>query len=411
MKIAYLVSLYPAASHTFIRHEIDSMLRLGLDLAVFSVRRPKQVELVDERAREESRTVRSLVPLVPWDAAAALWWVLFTRPIKAAQLLASVLAKSASLRSRLKWLAYFGEGVILARLIRRSGADHLHCHFGNAGSNPAMVAARLADVPLSITFHGIDLDEPERFLHAEKLKQCAFAVCISDYGRSKLVANVSAGDAGKIVVIRCGHALPEQSAIPPPPRQNHIVCVARLSPEKGHGILIEALASLRDKGVPFICTLVGAGPLEAELRSRIASLGLSDRIRMVGAKPPDEVMGFVRQADLCVLASYGEGIPIALLEAFGYRRPVVATSVGGIPELVHHNENGLLVEPGDPQALADSIQLILNDRERAETMGHNGFETVAHAHDPSQSAILLRDCFLRAHELTAAVAELPILPV
>ncbi|HEY5794154.1 MAG TPA: glycosyltransferase family 4 protein [Bosea sp. (in: a-proteobacteria)] len=386
MKVAYVVSRYPSPSHTFIEREIRALERLGIEILRFSVRRPQRHEIVDETAREEYGKTRWLVPPAPFQFAAAVLWACLTRPLVLCSTFTDAVSKAKGLHSKFKWIVYWAEAILLSYWVCRSGAAHLHCHFGNAGSNTTMIAATLALLPFSITFHGIDLDEPEVFRHAAKLRRCAFAVCISDFGRRVLVKNVDPADAGKIHVVRCGYALPDEHGIAPLPGRNHIVCVARLSPEKGHDVLIAALLILKQRGFPFSCTLVGGGPLDREIREQIEQAGLSGAVTMVGIRAPREVRAHIAQADLAVLASHGEGIPIALMEAFAQKRPVAATTVGGIPELVIDGVNGRLVEPGSAPALADAIQSILSDYREAERMGEAGSRDVGQLHDPDASA-------------------------
>jgi colanic acid/amylovoran biosynthesis glycosyltransferase len=385
MKIAYLVSLYPAPSHTFIERELRALEASGIEILRFSVRRPKSGDIVDETARSEGSKVRWLVPAPIGPLLAALAWNVFTHPVRLFSTLKYSLSKANGLRNKLRWLAYWVEGILLAYWMTLGGAEHLHCHFGNSGSNTAMIAAQLAGLPFSITFHGIDLDEPELFRHGDKLQHCAFAVCISDNGRQILLRNGPGVDASKVHTIRCGYALPVEQMISPLPGNNHIVCVARLSPEKGHGILLDALQILHERHLPFSCTLVGGGPLGSQIKDRIEGTVLKGLVTVVGTRSPAEVREFIAQADVAVLASFGEGIPIVLMEAFAQKRPVVATNVGGIPELLSDWVNGRLVAPGDPIGFADAVESILRDHRAAEEMGQAGWDVVTAKHDPRKS--------------------------
>lgn len=402
MRVAYLVSYYPSPSHTFIEREIRALERTGIEILRFSVRRPPRHHIVDETAREECDKTRYLVPPAPLQLMAAVLWACLTRPVLLCSTFMDAVSKARGLRSKLKWCAYWAEAILLAYWMSRSGATHLHCHFGNAGSNTAMIAAKLAALPFSITFHGIDLDDPEVFRHSDKLSQCAFAVCISEFGRRHLVRNVGSAEAGKIHVVRCGYALPEQYMIAPLPGSNHIVCVARLAPEKGHDVLIAALLLLKQRGFPFSCTLVGGGPLDREIRRQINQSGLDGVVMMVGIRAPREVRAHIAQADLAVLASYGEGIPIALMEAFAQKRPVAATTVGGIPELVMDGVNGRLVEPGSAPAFADAIQSILSDYRMAERMGEAGSRDVGQLHDPDTNIQQMHRLFMQSRSRSAS---------
>jgi glycosyltransferase involved in cell wall biosynthesis len=399
MKVAYLASLYPAPSHTFIEREVLSLEATGIEILRFSVRRPKADDVVDETARAESRKTRWLVPPPIGSVLKALAWAALTRPVPTVTELADAISKASGLRSKLKWLAYWGEAVLLAYWMSKAGAEHLHCHFGNAGSNTAMIAAKLARLPFSVTFHGIDLDEPEQFRHADKLHDCAFAVCISDHGKQVLMRSCQAGDAAKVHLVRCGYAVSAEQVIPPLPGRNQLVCVARLAPEKGHSVLLDALQILKYRGLSFSCTLVGGGPLEKEIRQRIASTILKDVVIVAGTRSGAEVREFIAQADVAVLASFGEGIPIALMEAFAQKRPVVATRVGGIPELLEDRVNGRLVAPGDAVGFADAVESVLSDYPAAQKMGQAGWDTVTAKHDPKttteQMHRLLAECIQR----------------
>ncbi|MCR4524325.1 glycosyltransferase family 4 protein [Bosea sp. 47.2.35] len=395
-RVAYLSSLYPAPSHTFIEREIRALESTGIEIIRFSIRKPKFEEIIAETAREELRQTRWLVPPAPGAFIKSVIWAAATRPRRLVSTLREALSGVRSARDRLKWVAYWAEAILLAYWAKRAGASHLHCHFGNSGSNTAMIAAKLAQLPFSITFHGIDLDEPDRFRHSAKLRDCAFAVCISDFGRQILLAHNGDRDASKVHVVRCGFEPIAPEAVIALPARNHIVCVARLSPEKGHDTLLAALGILKRRGVAFTCTLVGGGPLEEEIRKQIKDAELASVIEMAGIRTPAEVQAHIADADLAVLASYGEGIPIALMEAFAQKRPVIATRVGGIPELVKDGINGRLVTPGDEVELAAAIEAVLSDQAAAARMGESGWRTVGEQHDLKASTLEMRKLFTHA---------------
>ncbi len=391
--IAYLVSLYPALSHTFIEREVYELTVLGLDVLPFSVRKPDPEKVPGEFGRQELKRVRWLVPASFFSLCTAALWALFTRPVRTARTFRKAVFPAEGVREKLKWTAYFGEAVLLARQLSRSKARQLHCHFGNAGSNVAWLAGDLARLPVSYSFHGIDLDEPVRFRHAEKVRDSAFCVCISEHGRKVLLASAGREAASKIHVVRCGYTPPPEDELKPPPGRNRIVCVARLSEEKGHKVLLEALDMLKHHGVAFECELLGDGPLRGEIAAMIEARGLTEQVVLAGAVSPDEVAHRLDDADVSVLASYGEGIPLALIEAFAHERPVVATRVGGIGELVTDGENGRLVPAGDAEALAEALAGVLADAGRARLMGFAGRLRMLSLHDPVKAAETLKNLF------------------
>lgn len=373
MRIAYLASLYPAQSHTFIQREIAGLRKLGFHIDTYSIRRASGVDVQGVEGQADLAATRWLLPPPPVALLAALGWAATTRPLLAPRVLIEAAGRAGlGLRGRLLWCAYFVEALVLAHWMARDKVEHLHCHFGNAGSNTAYLASKLSGVPLSITFHGIDLDEPEKYRHAEKLAHARFAVCISKFGRSRLMFATPPALWSKVHIVHCGLDAPDEAAITRAPGEGHVLCVARLSVEKGHPILLDALVLLRTRGIPFQCTLVGDGPLRDELKARVKAMGLDDAVKFAGAQPPAKVAEFNQQSDVLVLASFGEGIPVVLMEAMAHARPVVATYVGGIPELVHDGVNGRLVPAGSATDLADAIAEILMDPERAREMGEAG---------------------------------------
>jgi glycosyltransferase involved in cell wall biosynthesis len=141
-------------------------------------------------------------------------------------------------------------------------------------------------------------------------------------------------------------------------------------------VLLEALSMLKACGVEFCCTLVGDGPLRSESEAQTRELGLDERVHFAGALAPAAVVEEYNRADVCVLASLGEGIPLTLTEALAFGRPVVATSVGGVPELVEPGVTGYLVPPNSPSELADALKRVLEQPELARKMGERGREKV-----------------------------------
>ncbi len=160
------------------------------------------------------------------------------------------------------------------------------------------------------------------------------------------------------------------------PRDAPVLCaVGRLVTAKSHWVLVDAMALLPDPK-PY-CVVVGEGRLRPQLESRIARLGLAARVLLLGHREPSEVLGIVRGADVFVMPSSSEGTPIALLEAAALGRPIVATRVGGIPEMISDGDHARLVPPDDPAALAGAIREVLVDPLRSALMGRRAQRHVA----------------------------------
>jgi glycosyltransferase involved in cell wall biosynthesis len=152
------------------------------------------------------------------------------------------------------------------------------------------------------------------------------------------------------------------------------VCAAKLEEHKGHAVLVEALHLLKGRGLDFIVVLAGDGSLRAELERRVAAAGLDDRVRFAGQV---EVLGpLLMAADACLLPSLSDELPLSLLEALARGRPVVASQVGGVPEVIEDGVSGRLVPPGDAVALAAVLQDFHARRDSAAHLGSAGAERV-----------------------------------
>lgn len=149
-------------------------------------------------------------------------------------------------------------------------------------------------------------------------------------------------------------------------KTNRVVTVARLSPEKGLPFLIEAIKIVRHSIADAELFLVGGGALEAPLKAHTTELGLQDIVHFLGAKPNLEAMTEVAQSAVFILPSLGEGLGIVLLEAQALGVPVIGTNVGGIPDVIEHEQSGLLVPPSDSKALAEAITRVLSNHAFAE---------------------------------------------
>ncbi len=154
-----------------------------------------------------------------------------------------------------------------------------------------------------------------------------------------------------------------------------LVTVGNLSAKKDHRLLLTAFAEVGHRRSDAILVIIGGGPLAEELRRYADELGLDDRVRFLGQR--SDVPSLLPAFDVFVLSSRHEGLPLAMLEAMASGLPVVVTEVGGVPEVVSHDENGLMVPPGDPIALAAAIESVLDDRSRSARLAAMGRVTAS----------------------------------
>jgi glycosyltransferase involved in cell wall biosynthesis len=262
-------------------------------------------------------------------------------------------------------------GAWLAEVARAWRADHIHAHWAHLTATLAMAASRLSGIPWSFTAHRYDVELNN--LLAEKLRSARFGRFIAREILERARPSLDAEAGERAVLIHMGVCVPP---LPAPPERRDVpvlLCPARLVPIKGHRFLIDAAARLVARGLRFELRLAGDGPEAPAIALRIDELGLGDRVRMLGTVPHAELLELYRdgQVDGVVLPSLYEGISVALMEAMAHGVPVVATRVGGVPELLQGGA-GLLVPPEDPTALADALEQLVVSRPARLALGEAG---------------------------------------
>lgn len=384
MAIAYLINQYPQTSQTFIRREIAALEDAGLSVSRFTLR-PCQGELVDENDRVERERTRAVLDVGPFGLLATLLRMAVTRPFRFARALGlAVRTGWRSDRGLLVNLIYLTEACVLQRWLADCGAQHLHVHFGTNSATVAMLCRRLGGPPYSITMHGPEeFDRPLSLALGEKARYAAFVAVISNFGRSQLYRWIGLEDWPKVQIVRCGvDAAFLDGELSPIPNVPRLLNIGRLDPQKGQLLLIEAARRLRDRGIEFELTIVGDGPLRPRLEHRIERHGLGDRVRLAGWLSGAGVRRELRASRALVMASFAEGLPVVMMEALALGRPVISTTIAGIPELVEPGVSGWLVPAGSVEALTLAMQEALAaDPAALARMGHHGASRVAEAHD------------------------------
>jgi glycosyltransferase involved in cell wall biosynthesis len=177
-------------------------------------------------------------------------------------------------------------------------------------------------------------------------------------------------------------------------REPRLLCIGRLIPIKGHLVLLRSLAQAREQVPMVVLDVAGRGPLEPALKSFARELGIADAVRFLGFVSP--IQKAVEEAAIVVVPSLGEGFGMVALEAMERARPVIASSVGGLPEIVADGETGLVVEPGDAEELAEAIVALASDLDRAAAMGRAGRERALREFTPEQSADRIEELYRAA---------------
>ena len=318
----------------------------------------------------------------------------------------------------------------MVRLLRRERIHVAHTHNSKAGFL-GRLAARLARTPVVVhTVHGFAFHDAEsawrrRLFRAlermaadwadhtifisQPLIEWADREGILRPGRySKIYSGI---DVESFRRHAAADPTPVRRSLGLGPGDRVVGLVAKLWEGKGHRVALEALARIRPEVPEARLLLVGEGPLEPELRRRAAELGVADAVVFAGFRT--RIAEITAACDLCILPSFFEGMGRVLLEAGAAGRAVVASRVGGIPDVVEHGVTGLLVPPGDARALARAVRELLCDPERAARMGRAARERIRERFDAGVMARRIVEvyeaCWLRAGGRGPAAAGGPAL--
>lgn len=395
MRVGYIVSEYPKVSHTFIRREIEAVEACGIDVERISIRDGGAV--VDPLDRvEHGRTTRLLDGGTATLLVAGLRCLLRT-PVRTLKTfwLACRMGLGADRPVPVHWV-YFLEAAMVAELVRQRAINHLHAHFGSNPAEVAMLAAQLSGITYSFTAHGtVETDNARAIGLPAKIAAAAFVVAVSDYGRAHMMRWIPPDQWSRIHVVHCGlgHEYLDGSA-PPIESGAAFLAVGRLSEEKGHICLVNAFARMLKTGSSSRLVLAGDGPLRSVIEARCRELGIADQVSITGWVSGDQVRQLLVDSRALVLPSFAEGLPVVLMESLALGRPVVASWVAGVPELVEAGTSGWLVPPGNEDALTQALQQCLDaSPDTLASMGLAGQHAVRQRHDARTEGTRLASLF------------------
>jgi glycosyltransferase involved in cell wall biosynthesis len=322
-RVVYVLKIFPKISETFIASELAELRRRGIELRIFSL-------------------------LPPSDALRHAW------------------IAEAGLNELVSY-----EPATFLGLARNFQPQLFHAHFATESTATARTLAAELAIPFTFTAHGYDIHRKPPADFSARATAAARVITVSQANAAFIEKNFSV-PASHIRVIACGVDLarfqpgnePAMESEPP-----WVVCVARQVVVKNLRLLLHSCARLRDEGISFRCALIGDGPCRAELERLRVELGLQNILEMPGSADQTEVRAWWGRAAVGVLTSDNEGMPLSLMEAAACGVPVVATAVGGIPELVEDGVTGLLAGAGDVAEVAFRLGCLLKDPALRRRMG------------------------------------------
>ncbi len=380
MKIAYVTAQTPfGPGEAFILEEMLAVTELGVNLLIIP-RNPSKEVFHKEGERLLGNTV--WLPLLDKRIFFNFLKALLSRP-HVWSIIGTIFHRSRTWKIAVKNLAILPKAVFVADSLRNEGVEHIHAHWGSTTATMAWIISELTGIPWSITLHRWDIKENNML--EEKIRSAKFVRCISENGRDELFNTIGRKYENRVKVIHMGVRIPDNRLEPKTHRDVlRIVTPANLLEVKGHKFLVEACSILIERGVDgFQCVFYGEGPLKGILADIVRDGNLAEHIKLPGVIPHNELIEMYEnhEIDIVVLPSITtvngehEGIPVALMEAMAAGVPVISTTTGGIPELLDSGA-GILVPPEDSEALADAIQLLMEDSEMRSKVGAKGREKV-----------------------------------
>jgi glycosyltransferase involved in cell wall biosynthesis len=398
VQIAYILNSYPQPSHSFIRREIRALERQGHQVTRLAMR-AGDTPLVDAQDLEEAAATHYVLRAGAGALLRAALRAVMSSPGRFGDALR--LAVTCGRRSEvgvLKHLIYLAEAAYVAQVCHAANATHAHAHFGTNAATVAMLSRALGGPHYSFTVHGPEeYDAPRALSLGVKVARSKFTVAITSYGRSQLARWAGPDHWDRISVVHCGIEpahFPDPAPLPEgPPR---FVAIGRFVEQKGQLLALDALAQLVKDYPDAHLTLIGDGEMRPQIEARIAALNLHPNTTLTGWVDEARILSELQGAHALLMPSFAEGLPMVIMEAMAAGRPVIATYIAGIPELVVPSQTGWLVPAGDAAALGSAMA----------DLAQTPLDTLAQMADAARIRVLARhDADHEAAKLARLIAD------
>jgi len=423
-RVGYVLMEYPRVSESFIINEIYQLERAGVGLHLYSVKRPKEKK-VQENVGKISAPVVYLPPVTSLSGTWFFPWILSNLPRYIRSHISLFLFRPRSylhtLREavcmafryrELRWCKpkkvfikeFLQAGFLGLQILKSRQIDHLHAHFCHGTTTIAMFASRMTGVSFSFTAHAKDIYlktlNPGDLLQL-KMARAKFIVTCTDYNRQYLNQVNPNGATVHTVYHGLAPAVFRPKNLPDPGIPL-ILSVGRFVEKKGFPYLVRACRVLLDQGHIFHCRIIGdpgdgvTGDETPLIQELIGDLGLEGTVFLAPGVTQEELKNQYQQCTVfalpCQVLANGDrdGIPNVVAEAMATGVPVVSTAISGIPELIAHGKNGLLVPERDPQALANAIETLLVNPSLRTRLGEEARRTICEVFDSEKTTRVLQ---------------------
>lgn len=391
MNVLYYLGTFPKLSASFVLNEIYELESKGHNVAVFAIDNPneeiehEEYDALDIPVRyADSLSYASVLGLVSTK-------VLHPSVLKHALFRARPRRHAMALHRSKQCIEFVEEADL--------DIDLVHTHFATMGTFPARYVASYYGVPSSVTAHAFDLyNDPDEAQLRQFLSEPDQVITISEYNRKYIRDEIT--NTTPISVVHAG-IRPEKFEPTPSAVDGRVLTVARFVEKKGLLDAVRGLSRVVEEFPHLDYHVVGSGPLEAEIREQIDESDLNDNVELLGNVDDERLVAEYDEASCfllpCTVTESGDrdGIPVALMEAIAMETPPVSTRVSGISELIDHGENGLLVEPGDIEGLADAVSSVLADEQRRRAFGEAGRRKVKEEFNVERECSKLESVFAR----------------
>jgi glycosyltransferase involved in cell wall biosynthesis len=385
VKIGYLVPVFPTQTHINVWRQITQLREMGVELVLFSTRRPPPGSCPHEfAARAESETHYAYPPpllICSLTLAARPFGVL-----RALRYLATL--HESPIKDRIKRLGLLFCAASMIRHTRKHGIRHIHAHSAAESAHLVALCRLLGGPTYSLTLHG---DLPVYGTdHRSKMADASFVMTDGPHLK-KQVENKVGVPADRVISNFLGidtEKWHDAGLHAHEPGRLHLVTVARLNYTKGIQHALAAVRAALDRGFDVRYSVAGEGPYRPEIEAEISRLGLSDHVVLLGMLSESQIISLNQQADVFMLPSIGlgEAFPSVVIEAMASGLPVISSIIGATPEMITHEVEGFLVEPGDEAGLTAALIRLAEDPDERKRMGEAGRQRAHEAFDRRNSA-------------------------
>lgn len=389
-RILYLVPAFPAVSETFVYREIAALQKRNKSISLCALYQGegsdvKTPELESVTILYTHRLPRHILSLLSRSVASPV------ATLRTAGMFLKDWASAGFLTRQARALAYqFLASATLASSLKRQNIQHVHAHFAHSPTQVAMYASKFASIGFSFTGHANDIFE-RGFMLAQKAKRATQMVTISDFNRRHLIGLGVASD--KVSTVRVILEFPKQDPALRSGPEMKLGSLGRLVPKKGMDILLNAISRLDDTELTQVSLEIGGDGPEKDRLMALAEplIARGATITFRGQLNPDDVSAWMRSLDAFVLACRQtkdgdvDGIPVVLMEAIASGVPVISTDLSGVPELIRHEQGGLISAADNPQEIAEHFRKLLNAPDYALRLSKQAQDHLFNEFDPEMN--------------------------